>query len=189
MAIVGLRFDGWRLAGIRVHASYARRIRLPTVAAVRPSLLVLRTSYFVLPSVDADQLHLEDERGAGWNLVAVAGRAVRLLGRDDKPAQATNFHAGDPDFPSADDGAVPDQRRKRRLADIRLEQFALAVGLRGIVQPEGVVNGNAAPDPGLGAVAGAEVGDLHPEIRRIERAVATGRGSDRKHDREEGCGQ
>src|SRR6185436_1895544 len=54
-------------------------------------------------SIDAEQLHLEDQRGIGWNYAARTARPIAQIRRNGELACAAHLHALDAFVPTFDD--------------------------------------------------------------------------------------
>src|SRR5258707_14634341 len=107
-------------------------------------------------SADAEQLDLEDQRGAGRAHAAGPLAAVTELRGDGELALASHPHAGDPFVPSLD-----------HLAGAELEAegavvVAARVELGAVDQPAGVVHLHRVASLGLGTGADLEVAVLEP---------------------------
>lgn len=103
---------------------------------------------------NAEQLHVEDQRGVRGNIAPGAARAIAHLGRDHERALAADLHAGDTFVPAADH--LPRAEIEvERLAPVAgaVELLAMAVGLGGVVQPAGVMDGDGLARDRLGPVA------------------------------------
>src|SRR5947209_6561591 len=71
---------------------------------------------------DPQQLHLEDQRGAGWNHAAGALLPVAEVRGDHELALAAHAHGADALVPALDDAALADRKLERLTAvDRRVE--------------------------------------------------------------------
>src|SRR3990172_3125890 len=100
-----------------------------------------------LLAVDAQQLHLEDQSGAGRNDAGRPAVAIAQMRGDDEPALAAYLHGGHALVPALDD-AAPAQREGEGLAAVHR-----AVELGAILEPAGVVHGDRVTGGGLCARA------------------------------------
>src|SRR4051794_5118041 len=110
-------------------------------------------------SSHADEVHHEDEGGAGLDDAAGAALAVRLVRGDGQPATAADLHAGDALVPALDDHADT-QPELQRVAAVpgRVELLAAVVG------DADVVRADEAARSRLGSVADDDVLD-HEVLR------------------------
>src|ERR1700730_5900544 len=110
------------------------------------------------PSLDRQQLDLEDHRGVGGEGAAGAAGAVAELGRNDEGALAADLHRADALIPTADDLTLADDKLER-LAAVERAVELLALGAV-LIEPAGVVHDAGLTGEGHGAGADLGVRDL-----------------------------
>jgi hypothetical protein len=112
--------------------------------------------------LDAEQLHIEHERGAGRN-PAPAGTAISVakMRWNDQSAALADPHAFDTLIPASNHKAFTEGKAERPRAR-RIELPALVVGRILVIEPAGVMHdGHAAAADGL---AVARLQCLHDEL-------------------------
>src|SRR6218665_8854 len=136
---------------------------------------------------DGQQLHFEQQRRVRRNHAAGAAGAVAERRGDHQHAGAADLHALHAFVPALDDLATGQVEAERVAAVLaRIDLLALGAVL---VEPAGVVHGDALAGLGLGAVAGHEVLVLQARGRagqvQGDRLVAAGDGQqlDLEHQR------
>jgi prepilin-type processing-associated H-X9-DG protein len=114
----------------------------------------------VRPSPHLQKFDVEHQCCAAGNDATCAARTVTEFGGHHEPAPTTDFHAGDPEVPTADHLTPADFELERLAVLARaVELAAFPFGGVRLVQPAGVVHDGPAAIAGNGAFADGHVGD------------------------------
>src|ERR1700678_561253 len=111
-------------------AGFRHSNAVPTVLAVAISIKrsLARRSSLTRPAgerelLNAEQIDLEDQRGARRDDAAGAARAIAQVRRNDQRALTADMHGGDAFVPALDDLALADRERKRLVPVERAVEF------------------------------------------------------------------
>src|SRR5208282_4860555 len=135
------------------------------------------------PLLHADQIDVENQRGAGRDVAAGAACAIAQVRRNDQRAFAADMHGGEAFVPALDDLALAEREGKRLATVERAVEFLTLLAVD--EQPSGVIDGHGLAGFRHRSGAGLDVDDAQA-ARRGDLTRGQGR-QWRYGERQEDC--